>query len=288
MDASVDACPVAAGDTFTMLFREEDEDEWRAIENEHNGPITVYMAPAESKGEGAVWFKIYEQGFESSSDLWAINILNENDGHLDVTIPADIQAGDYLVRGEILALHLADQGTYEVYSNCALISVTGGGSSVPDGVDLESIYTDPDTYPGLLWNLYDEDNSNYPIPGPAVYEAGTSGPTNGKANSASSSNSSSVTEDDKMKSKTTGDNDPKKEDEVKEDEVKEDEVKEDEVKEDEVKEDEVKEDDPKKNDPSENKSQTPPTNKSNSNNSSNSSNEPCVNGKRRKLRRRRR
>ncbi|KAJ2706686.1 hypothetical protein FB645_001436 [Coemansia sp. IMI 203386] len=224
MDASVDACPIAAGDTFTMLFREEDEDEWRAIENEHNGPITVYMAPAESKG---------------------------------------------------------------------------GGSSVPDGVDLELIYTDPDTYPGLLWNLYDEDNSNYPIPGPAVYEAGTSGPTNEKANSESSSKSSSATEDEEMKSKSSSANENEEiksksssaneNEEIKSKSSSANENDEMKSKSSSVTEDEeVESKSSGENDPSEKKSQTPPTNKSNSNNSSNSSNEPCVNGKRRKLRRRRR
>ncbi|KAJ1882047.1 hypothetical protein LPJ57_001212 [Coemansia sp. RSA 486] len=195
MAAKVDACSIAAGDTIVLDFKESEGASGRAIENEHFGPITAYMAPAASQGDGAVWFKVFEQGFDASTDMWAINILNENDGLVEVTIPADIKAGDYILRGEVLALHQADKGIYELYPNCVLLTVTGGGSAEPEGVDLEVIYNDPDTYPGLLWNPFNGKNAGYLIPGPAVYEAGAVEPANIKANIQPSSSSASTTEE---------------------------------------------------------------------------------------------
>ncbi|KAJ1719654.1 hypothetical protein LPJ53_005622 [Coemansia erecta] len=203
MSAKVEACEIAAGSVITFDFKEEEGTDGRAIENEHNGPITAYMAPAESQGQGAVWFKIFEQGYDMDSDMWAINILNENDGLIDITIPADIKAGDYILRGEILALHLADQGVFEVYCNCVHLTVTGGGDAVPEGIDLKEMYGDTDGNPGLLWDLYDGEKKEYPIPGPKVYEAGTAPAGGNNVNSpskdvSSEKSSEKVTEEEEQ------------------------------------------------------------------------------------------
>jgi len=51
------------------------------------------------------WFKIYEDGL--SNGQWAVAKLIANKGKFTVTIPKCIPNGDYLFRGELIALHAA-------------------------------------------------------------------------------------------------------------------------------------------------------------------------------------
>ncbi|KAJ1934225.1 hypothetical protein GGF37_006446, partial [Kickxella alabastrina] len=44
---------------------EVDAPENMAIEESHQGPCFVFMAPLESNGKGDVWFKIFEDGYSS-------------------------------------------------------------------------------------------------------------------------------------------------------------------------------------------------------------------------------
>ncbi|KAJ2132296.1 hypothetical protein IW136_005121, partial [Coemansia sp. RSA 678] len=65
----------------------------------------AYMAPMASKGKGAVWFKIFEEGRDNKKDYWAVDRIYEAKGYFDVVIPADIAPGDYYLRPEVIALH---------------------------------------------------------------------------------------------------------------------------------------------------------------------------------------
>ncbi|KAJ2179196.1 hypothetical protein GGF45_002518, partial [Coemansia sp. RSA 551] len=67
------------------------------------------MAPLESNGEGDVWFKVYEEGWNKNTKKWCTNKVIDNNGKLDITIPKGIPDGDYLVRTELIALHQAKQ-----------------------------------------------------------------------------------------------------------------------------------------------------------------------------------
>jgi len=59
-------------------------------------------------GANASWFKIGQMGLPSSSpDYWGTQVLNNNCGHFDVKIPAGITPGNYLLRAEVIALHVA-------------------------------------------------------------------------------------------------------------------------------------------------------------------------------------
>lgn len=51
------------------------------------------------------WFKIYEDGFDPKADVWGVDKLIKNKGSVTVTIPACLPVGDYLLRGELIALH---------------------------------------------------------------------------------------------------------------------------------------------------------------------------------------
>lgn len=59
----------------------------------------------------AVWFKIDEAGWTAANGWAATDVLtNKLNSIWPVTIPANLKAGQYLLRHEIIALHSA--GTY--------------------------------------------------------------------------------------------------------------------------------------------------------------------------------
>ncbi|KAJ1901377.1 hypothetical protein LPJ66_000838 [Kickxella alabastrina] len=174
-------CPVAAGSKITVEWHHDNaSDSDDVIDITHMGPCLVYMAPLSSNGKGDVWFKVFEDGYDASSNQWCVNKIRANHGKLDITIPSDIKAGDYLLRTEVIALHESDtdyasnsaRGS-QYYPNCAQVSVTGSGAAVPVGHAIPGIYKT--NSPGIIFDLYSSYNS-YPIPGPAVYVAGSAAP----------------------------------------------------------------------------------------------------------------
>ncbi|KAJ2083761.1 hypothetical protein H4R24_000532 [Coemansia sp. RSA 988] len=195
-----ETCPVEAGSTITVEWHHDnDSASDDIIDGTHLGPCLVYMAPLESNGSGNVWFKIFEDGYDASTSTWCVDKIRSSGGKLDVTLPSDIKAGDYLLRTEVIALHESDTD-YSVnpdrgaqyYPNCAQLSVTGGGSAEPEGSAIPGIYkTDS---PGILFNLYNSFTS-YPIPGPDVYVSG-SGNNPGKDNDKTVEDSSAASEEE--------------------------------------------------------------------------------------------
>lgn len=90
---------------------------------------------------------------------------------MDVKIPSNLAAGDYLLRAEAIALHAAGSlGGAQLYMTCYQLTVTGGGSVVPSGVLFPGAYKATD--PGIEINIYQNLNS-YVAPGPAVIAGGT-------------------------------------------------------------------------------------------------------------------
>ncbi|KAJ1752757.1 hypothetical protein IW139_002259 [Coemansia sp. RSA 353] len=167
-------CTVAAGSTISVHMHESGPDD-RPISESHRGPVLAYMALADTNGEGEVWFKIFEDGYDSSSNVWGVDTFIKNNGKIDLVIPADIAPGNYLVRSEIIALHEGnrvygadkDSGA-QFYPSCALITVTGTGTATPKMYAIPGIYDKND--PGVLYDLWDD--KPYVIPGPPVYVAG--------------------------------------------------------------------------------------------------------------------
>lgn len=145
----------------------------------------VYIAPAESNGEGAVWTKLYEDGLTDGK--WAVDKFIANKGQITITLP-NLTAGEYLIRPEIIALHEANrEGAAQFYNGCGQIKVTGSGSaSLPaTGVDMTKAYSATD--PGVLANIY-SGATTYEIPGPAVWDgASGSGSTTPSKSAAASS-----------------------------------------------------------------------------------------------------
>lgn len=90
---------------------------------------------------------------------------------MDVKIPSNLAAGDYLLRAEAIALHAAGSvGGAQFYMTCYQLTVTGGGSLVPSGVSFPGAYKATD--PGIEINIYQK-LSSYVAPGPAVIAGGT-------------------------------------------------------------------------------------------------------------------
>jgi len=145
------------------------------IDPSHHGPCLAYMAKSDT-GAGAVWFKIFEDGYNRTSRQWCVDKLRANLGKFTVTIPTDIAPGNYLLRGELIALHEGDQlyGA-QPYVGCTEITVGGTGTVDPPGkVAIPGVYTATD--PGIHFDIYTGGNPAYPIPGPPVYISAATAP----------------------------------------------------------------------------------------------------------------
>jgi cellulase len=91
---------------------------------------------------------------------------------VDVKIPTDIAPGDYLLRAEVIALHVAGGlNGAQFYPSCYQITVAGSGSAIPAGVSLPGAYKNTD--PGILVDIHAK-MSTYVDPGPTVYAGGVS------------------------------------------------------------------------------------------------------------------
>ena len=86
-----------------------------------------------------------------------------------MTIPSTLAPGEYLLRVEHIALHMAMQPNQaQFYIACSQIKVTGGGSAVPSPlVSLPGAYSSND--PGILVDLYKIAPEDYVSPGPAIW-----------------------------------------------------------------------------------------------------------------------
>ncbi|KAF4620618.1 hypothetical protein D9613_000781 [Agrocybe pediades] len=190
-------CPVNAGDQLTVEMHQQPGDRScsnEAIGGDHYGPVQVYMAAVSDAttavGSSQNWFKVAEMGMPSNNPVyWATEVLNDNCGHFTFTVPKDLAPGNYLVRAEVIALHVASSvGGAQFYMSCYQINVSGSGSTKPATVKFPGAYSATD--PGILINIY-EPLSTYAIPGPTPYGtavpsiAATPWPTTATWNTAS-------------------------------------------------------------------------------------------------------
>jgi hypothetical protein len=175
-------CAVPDGATLTFEWRETaDAPGGGVIDPSHLGPCAVYMKKVDSAindpaiGDG--WFKIWDDGYDESTDLWCTAKLIANGGYLSVSLPQGLVGGYYLVRPELLALHEAEVGDPQYYIGCAQIFLESTGNLVPestvaipgevsidDASDSFNIYNEPMALP-------------YPLPGPAVATLAGTGTT---------------------------------------------------------------------------------------------------------------
>ncbi|TFK21123.1 endoglucanase II [Coprinopsis marcescibilis] len=171
---SPNVCTIKPGDKVTVeMHAQHNQRSCRneAIGGNHYGPVLVYMANvADSRtadGASANWFKVSESGMVSNNPVyWAVQVLNDNCGHYTFTVP-DIAPGNYLLRAEVIALHVAGSaGGAQFYPSCFQLNVVGSGTARPPTVKIPGAYGAND--PGVLVNIHQQ-LSNYIIPGPRPY-----------------------------------------------------------------------------------------------------------------------
>ncbi|KAJ3574602.1 hypothetical protein NP233_g1662 [Leucocoprinus birnbaumii] len=157
------------GDSIAFDWRGGDNTKWP-----HNtGPMLTYMASCGDQtcdkfdSTQAKWFKIEQIGQKSDGTWYQADLMQGKTA--DITLPSNIAPGNYLIRHEIIALHLADsKGGAEFYPSCAQLTVGGSGTGKPKDSELVSLpgaYSDTD--PGILVNAYDS-GLKYQFPGPPI------------------------------------------------------------------------------------------------------------------------
>jgi hypothetical protein len=175
---------VKAGSTYAMKLAV-------GATMQHPGPAQVYMSKAPGtvqtyEGDGD-WFKIFEEGVcDKSADFTKEAWCTWDKDRIEFTIPAGTPNGEYLIRPEHIALHGAHDGQVEFYYGCAQVKVTGGGNGTPGPtIKFPGGYKKDD--PSLnfsLWNGY----KDYTMPGPAVWNGGSSNGGNASTPSAPQEN----------------------------------------------------------------------------------------------------
>lgn len=91
-------------------------------------------------GIGKHWFKIQEVGLQSGtirSGQWALKNLMSGNYTWTTKVPEKLAGGAYLLRHEIIALHVPFEP--EFYPECAHLWVTGNGNETPTEQYLASI-----------------------------------------------------------------------------------------------------------------------------------------------------
>lgn len=176
------SAPVAAGTDVRLRW-------WQvnvAWPQSHHGPVIDYLAPCNGPCSNVdmttlKFVKIDERGWVNNSTYpegyWASDELIADDGSWNVRIPANLAPGEYVLRHEIIALHIAFTGTgaysasgAEFYPQCVSLKVEGSGTkTITNGVDARTFYRGDE--PGLLLNIHTtSDHSDYVIPGPALWD----------------------------------------------------------------------------------------------------------------------
>lgn len=165
---------VMPGDTLGFDWKSPNFDNWP-----HNtGPEITYLASCgdvtcdKFNAADARWFKIDERSKKSDGKWFQEDLMS---GALaTVKLPGNLAAGNYLVRHEIIALHIANtpQGA-EFYPGCAQLIVGGSQTGRPQGelVTFPGAYSDND--PGILGNFFG--GGEYKFPGPKIATLSGSG-----------------------------------------------------------------------------------------------------------------
>lgn len=90
------------------------------IAKSHKGPMSVYLAKVDNAGTasttGLKWFKVAEEGLNTATGQWGVDTMIAGNGWWYFTMPACVAPGNYIMRGELLALHSAyTQGQAQFY-----------------------------------------------------------------------------------------------------------------------------------------------------------------------------
>ena len=147
--------------------------QWDQWGSSHSGPVMNYLADcggscSSFKGDtGTPWVKFDQMAYDTTkSPPWGSDYLARQGASWTVTIP-NLKPGEYILRHEILGLHVA--GTRmgaQFYPACVQIKVSGSGTkSLPAGVGLPGAYN-PDDKNGVLVQLWQINQGQVPYTAP--------------------------------------------------------------------------------------------------------------------------
>ncbi|PVH79145.1 lytic polysaccharide monooxygenase [Cadophora sp. DSE1049] len=142
---------------------------------EHPGPGFVYMsrspdgtAVGSYDGSGD-WFKLWESGVCKGSPGQDGNWCLWQKDRIEITVPANIPPGEYLVRVEHIGLHEAEKGRAQFYIECYELKIEGAGGGTPGPlVKIPGIYKADDA--GIKYNKWASNPPPYVMPGPKVWD----------------------------------------------------------------------------------------------------------------------
>ncbi|KAF2188168.1 lytic polysaccharide monooxygenase [Zopfia rhizophila CBS 207.26] len=181
---------VKDGSTLTFEFRSWPNDPSKErLDPGHKGPCAVYLKKVDSaindEGAGDGWFKIWDDGYDAEKKEWCTDKMIANKGLMSVVLPTGLKGGYYLARPEILALHNANKNDPQFYAGCAQIFLEGSGNLVPESTVSIPGYVKAGEE-SVSFDIYNKDNSKYPIPGPSAAKLSSSaaGAANMKTQSA--------------------------------------------------------------------------------------------------------
>ncbi|KAK3318260.1 glycosyl hydrolase family 61-domain-containing protein [Apodospora peruviana] len=184
-------CPAPAGAKLTFEYREyADLSQPGALDAQHKGPAAFYvkqvtnMKSDSAAGDG--WFKIWEEGYDSATGLWATEKMMHNNGLMSFNVPEGLPTGYYLFRSELLTFQNVTNNYVDpqFYVGCAQIFVQGSSSgpltipadkkvSIPGHVQLDQ--------KELHFNIYDQPlKLPYNTPGPKPFIPAGSGSGSGQ------------------------------------------------------------------------------------------------------------
>lgn len=145
----------------------------------HPGPTQVYISPADDTtaydGTGN-WYKVHQSLLCTAGDAESLCYgawCSYGEDNVWFTVPSTIPNGQYLVRGEHIALHGAHGGEAEFYYACAQIEVTGNTATsiLGTAVSIPGVYQSTDA--AVNFSLWGSSTSYDLIPGSDVIPGGT-------------------------------------------------------------------------------------------------------------------
>lgn len=170
--------PVTAGSVVELSWEDHPGTNWQ-----HDmGPLITYMAKVPTgqtadkfDATQANFFKISQAG--QTGKTWVQASLMKGASH-KVTVPKELENGDYIMRHEIIALHLADKkGGAEFYTSCIQLRVKGGTGTAKTTVSPTAKF--PGGYnandSGIFTPNVFNSGFKYTFPGPALAKFSNTG-----------------------------------------------------------------------------------------------------------------
>ncbi|CAE6522689.1 unnamed protein product [Rhizoctonia solani] len=203
--------PITAGSDLTLSWVAHPNQIWP----HEMGPLITYMAKVPSgqtadkfDASKADFFKVHQEGQEGKK--WYLERFMKLGTTMSVPIPKELEDGDYIMRHEIIALHLADKkGGAEFYTSCFQLKVTGGSgtakTSASETARFPGAYTASD--PGIYVPKVFDTGFKYKFPGPAIATFANTGNSTEPETTASESSAPTATSSKPAAPSSTGEPD---------------------------------------------------------------------------------